>query len=285
MAKGRISVVTFSQEWHALAREAQLAGQQIATGVTALGRANQAQTGYYTQAFFGLSIGLERLGKLIVLADYAIDNSGRFLTDAELKKIGHNIATLLDTCEVLSVKYRAGKKHAERPNDTIHQGAVKTLTEFGRLSRYYDLDLIVQGKSAALTEPIEAWWKSVVQPILSKHYSKRQQEKDKLNATALAKLIGDSSYVLHQNEEGRTIDSIEALALRTGLTSVAQKYGRLYTLQIVRWLVFLLSDLSHIGAYERRIEPLLGLSEPFVVFMNEDNLLLSRKTWSVYPPY
>ncbi len=277
--------MTFSQKWRALAREAQLAGQQIATGVTALGRANHAQTGYYTQAFFGLSVGLERLGKLIVLADYAIDNSGRFLSDAELRKIGHNIGALLDTCEVPSAKYRVGKKHAERPNDTIHKGVVKTLTEFGKLSRYYNLDLIVQGKSAALTEPIEAWWKNVVQPILSKHYSKRQQEKDKLKASALTNLIGDSSHVLHQNEEGGSIDNIEALALHAGLTKVAQKYGRLYALQIVRWLVLLLSDLSHIGAYERRIEPLLGLSESFVMFGNEDGFLLSRKTWSVYPPY
>ena len=50
--------MTFSAEWRALQREAQLAAEQLAAGVTALGRANHAQTGLYSQAFFGLSVGL-----------------------------------------------------------------------------------------------------------------------------------------------------------------------------------------------------------------------------------
>jgi hypothetical protein len=82
----------FTQQWHALGREADLAAAQICSGVTALGRANHAQKGYYTNAFFGLSIGLERLCKLIVLADYAIDNSGQFPGNSDLMKCGHNIS-------------------------------------------------------------------------------------------------------------------------------------------------------------------------------------------------
>jgi hypothetical protein len=50
--------MTSPPEWHALDREAELAAEQIASGITALGRANHAQKGYYTQAFFGLSIRL-----------------------------------------------------------------------------------------------------------------------------------------------------------------------------------------------------------------------------------
>lgn len=67
--------------WHAMQREAQLAAAQVAHGVTALGWANHAQTGLYTQAFFGLSIGFERMGKLIFVTDHAINNSGVFPTD------------------------------------------------------------------------------------------------------------------------------------------------------------------------------------------------------------
>jgi hypothetical protein len=144
----------FSPEWHALGREAELAAEQIAAGVTALRRANHAQNGYYTQALFGLSIGLERLAKLIILADYAIDNSGRFLSNDELKKIGHDISSLFDRCASLSLKHRTDKEHSVRPNEPVHQGIVKTLTEFGMLSRYYNLDLIVGGKARLLPEPV-----------------------------------------------------------------------------------------------------------------------------------
>jgi hypothetical protein len=267
-----------------LAREAQLATQQIASGVAALGSANYAQPGYYTQAFFGLSIGLERLAKLIVVADHAISHSGQFPSNDALRKIGHDIAGLLDVCETLSTKHRAGKQHADRPNEPIHQGIIETLTEFGKLSRYYNLDLIVQGKAARalLPEPIGAWWRRVGQPILSKHYSTRQQQRDQVGAAAMATLMRDSLFVLHHTEEGVMIGDIEELMRHTGATNVVQKYGRLYTLQIVRWLAFLISDLSHTGADDKRIEPLFGLNEPFIMFMSEDRFLLTRKTWSIY---
>jgi len=55
----------FPPEWHTIGREAELAVEQTASGITALGRANHRRKGYYTQAFFGLSIGLERIAKLI----------------------------------------------------------------------------------------------------------------------------------------------------------------------------------------------------------------------------
>jgi hypothetical protein len=274
--------MAFSQEWHALGREAELAAEQIASGVTALGRASHAQKGYYTQAFFGLSIGLERLAKLIIICDYAIENSGRFPSNDELKKCRHDIASLVDICETLSTKHRTGKKHADRPNEPVHRGIIETLTEFGKLSRYYNLDLITQGKATRLPEPIEAWWSRVGQLILSKHYSKRQQERDAAKYRAMAMVMRSSTSVLHHSEEGIMIDDIETLMLHAGATNVVQRYGRLYTLQIVRWLAFLISDLSRIGADERRIEPLLWLNEPFAMFGGEDGYLRDRKIWSIY---
>jgi hypothetical protein len=167
-------------EWHALGREAELSAEQIASGVTALGRASHARKGFYTQAFFGLSIGVERIAKLILLAEYAITTSGEFPTNDILReRFGHDIATLLAHCEPLSMKYRAGKEYANRPLGDIHNGIVLTLTEFGKLSRYYNLDLIVGGKAATQPEPIKVWWERVGRPILSQHYSDREKERDR----------------------------------------------------------------------------------------------------------
>jgi hypothetical protein len=274
----------FSPEWQALGREAELAAEQIANGITALGRANHAQKGYYTQAFFGLSIGLERLAKLIIVADHAINNSGQFPSDSQLKKIGHDIADLCDLCDILSIKHRAGKKYAGRPNKPVHQEIIKTLTEFARLSRYYNLDLIAHGMAPRLPEPIQAWWKRVGQLVLSEHYTARQRERDASQSAAMAAMLRDFTNVLHHTEEGVVINDIEQLMNGAGATRIVQQYGRLYTLQIIRWLAFLISDLSHTGAYERRIEPLLGLDERFIIFMNEDGYLRRRKTWSIYRP-
>jgi hypothetical protein len=247
----------FSEEWHALRREAQLAAEQIALGVTALGKANHAELGI-TQAFFGLSIGLERLAKLILIADHAINNSGTFPTNDELKNIGHNIADLLDRCAALSNKYRSGKQYCEQPSDPVHHGIVMTLTEFGMLSRYYNLDLIVGGRAARLPEPVAAWWDRAGRPILARHHSERQRGKDRAQSIATAKLLGPA-YVLHHFEDTTPMSDLETLMMHVGATRIVQKYGRLYVLQLVRWLAYLMSDLSHTG----RIETVLGLDEPF----------------------
>jgi len=92
----------FDAQWRAVQREAQLAAEQAAHGITVLGRANHAQTGYYTQAFFALTIGLERMGKLIFLADHAIRSVGSFPNDRDLRKFGHDLKPLLSKCEEIS---------------------------------------------------------------------------------------------------------------------------------------------------------------------------------------
>ena len=183
---------------------------------------------------------------------------------------------------MLSQKHRSGKKFCEQPSDPIHQGIVTTLTEFGKLSRYYNLDLVVSGQAARLPEPVAAWWYRVGTPILHKHYSQRQRAKDGALAMAMANTFGGVTSVIHHSEDRTPINDLATLMTHAGATRMVQKYGRLYSLQLVRWLAYLMSDLSHIGAYTARIEPLLGLDEPFALFLLDDTYFLNRKSWSIY---
>jgi hypothetical protein len=99
---------------------------------------------------------------------------------------------------------------------------------------------------------------------------------------AIENILGDISTVIHSTEAGEPIRDIHTFFARSKATRVVQKYGRLYTLQIVRWLASIMFDLSHRGAYEQRIQALLGLHEPFTIFLNEDRYLGDRRTWSIY---
>lgn len=272
---------TFPTEWHALGREAELAAEQLAAGATLLRRANHAQQGLYTQAFFGLSIGFERVAKLAIVADYAIENKGRFPENRILRSIGHDIDILLNYCEPLSIKWRNGQDFSERPNLDVHEGIVETLTEFAKSSRYYNLDFLTGGRRP-FPEPVGAWWRRVGKPILQKHYSQRQREKDEEQSKLIHDVLSEHTMVLHHDEQEKKIDSIEAMMMQAKATSIVQKYGMFYTLQIVRWLAFLIAEISHRGAYQHRIEPLLGLDERFFIFMNTDDFLKGRKTWSIY---
>ena len=74
-------------EFVALAREAGIAAELLAAGVTALGRASSSQDGLYNQAFFNLSIGFERAAKLGIMLDYCIDHAGAFPTRCRAPQI------------------------------------------------------------------------------------------------------------------------------------------------------------------------------------------------------
>lgn len=92
-------------EWHALGREASLVRHLIGSGATAIGRANYAdKMGEYYTAFFGLSVGLERLSKLILVAHYAIENQGRMPDERVVRKFGHKLIDLTNEVENISEK-------------------------------------------------------------------------------------------------------------------------------------------------------------------------------------
>ena len=98
-------------EWHAIGRETALVRHLIGSGVTALGRANYAdKKGEYYTAFFGLSVGLERLAKLILVADYVISNSGQMPEERVVRRFGHKLVELMQAAT-------RGQKFADRRAD------------------------------------------------------------------------------------------------------------------------------------------------------------------------
>jgi len=271
----------FGPRRRAMQREAQLAAEQAAYGVTVLGRANHAQPGLYTQAFFALSIGLERMGKLIFLADHAISNGGVFPKDKELRKFCHNLSSLLSKCEEIGTIISQDQDYMARPNDPIHRGIEEVLSLFATNLRYYNLNHLT-GVDRGQEDPVALWWKKVATPIFDRHYSERQRKKDDAIAVNMESRIGETSSVFHTAENGNPIRDINSLFKRVGVTSIVQKYGRQYTMQIIRWLASIIFELSHLGGYKKQTQVLFGLHEPFIIFRQKDNYFRNRKTWSIY---
>ena len=270
----------FGVQWRAIQREAQLAAVQAAHGATVLRRANHAQVGRYTEAFFALSISLERMGKLIFLADHVI-NTGNFPKDQDLRAIGHDLNTILDKCETIGANVKPDRNYSSPLNDPIHIGIKEVLSLFATKLRYYNLNYLV-GTGQTQKDPIALWWEIVATPIIKKHFSSHRREKAEKGAALMESLLGDRSIVLHSTESSQSINDISKFWAHGQATQVVQKYGQLYTLQIIRWLSSLIYELSIIGAYEKRVEALLGLNEPFEIFLNNDTYLRGRKTWTVY---
>jgi len=273
--------MTFDARWRAIQRETQLAASMIARGVTALGSANHSVPGLYSQALFSLSIGFERAGKLVYIADHAIQYRGAFPTNDDLRAIGHDIAVLLPKCETIGGRVDPTRAFADKPNTPIHNGIIRTLSAFAKSSRYYNLNLLA-GDSRSQVDPIAQWWHEVGEPILAKHYTQRQRDRNESEANALQAALGTTVAVFHGDEAGTPINTLGEIVLRQGETKVVQKYGQLYVLQLARWFGSLIDSLSKSGAYDHRIHPLLGLDDAFDCFINQDAYLKSRRTWSIY---
>ncbi len=246
-------------EWHALGREASLVRHLIGSGATAIGRANYAdKMGEYYTAFFGLSVGLERLSKLILVAHYAIENQGRMPDERVVRKFGHKLIDLTNEVENISEKMQLSLSYS-RPIQEIPQKILECLDSFadarrGRYANFASLD----NPNLTGDEPVNKWWGEVAECILEKHYyGKVAQRRVEGSAELIDAMISPFTMVIHTNENGNTMLDVKSASIRTGQNAIVQKWGRYYSLAIVRWLATVLSELSHIACYKHGIDGFL----------------------------
>ena len=86
----------------------------------------------------------------------------------------------------------------------------------------------------------------------------------------MEELLGRHTVTRHHSERGELMSNIGTSVRHASATCVVQRYGRLYVLQIVRWLAALISGISQDASYKCQIEGFAGLDEPFKLFLNED---------------
>ena len=253
----------------------------IGSGVTGLGKANYAdKEGEYYTAFFGLSIGLERLAKLVLVADYTISNNSQMPTEEVVKNFGHKLVLLLDTVNDISINHNLGLGYT-RPNSQISTAIVECLDAFAdaRRGRYANFAALGD-PNLGQEEPIRKWWGDVVELILAEHYYEKPiQERVEGRAKIIDSLMSPVSMVFYFNEEGDTLQDVYSASVHTGQTEIVQRYGRFYALLVVRWLSDVFSQLSRKACDVYHVEAFFGVWEYFYTYLVDDNFLKSRKIW------
>lgn len=272
-------------EWKALNREASLVRQIIGSGATALGRASYGSGfGEYYAAFFGLSMGVERLAKLVLVADFAMDNGGRLPDQTVVRKYGHMLKSLVAQVNCIAVKHGITVPHIG-PDDPICAAIIECLDAFADASRgrYANFAAIGNPSFDPANEPVNKWWSEVVDPILTKHYRGTKAEAGVKQRAVLANaMIGGFTRVLFTDENGQMMSDVSTASERTGQTKWAQKYGRFYALCVVRWLSHIFSELVREASYKRRIGSLFGHYEFFTSYTVDNSFLLTRKIWPLH---
>ena len=272
-------------EWKALHREASLVRQLIGSGATALGRASYGSGfGEYYTAFFGLSIGIERLAKLILVADYALDNEGALPNQSVVRQYGHDLKALIRKVDQIASRRNISVPHLS-PTDPICAAVIDCLDAFSAASkgRYANFEAIGNPAFDPSDEPVNKWWNEVIEPILERHYRGKKAEAGvKQRAAIINAMMGNSTVVLFTNETGNVMSDLTTASERTGQTKWAQKYGRFYTLAVVRWLSHIFSDLTRHAGYQDGFESLFGHYEFFITYTVDDSSLRTRKVWPLF---
>ncbi len=270
-----------NKTWLAIHREASLAAEHLASGATLLGKANYAQQAYYYQAFFALSVGLERSAKLALAVDHRL-RTGAFPSEQELRKFGHNLAELLSRMDEMALARRLSGDWAVRPRKPINDAIVSVLTDFAsNVTRYYNLDLITGSSRIASTDPLKSWHEQVFIPTANLHYSAKRRERDQANATALAERIGGVTFVRFSSETGDFLTDVASASSMTGMTEAVRPHVRMYVLQLARFVSVVMSDLGR-SAQSQGCEDIPYLFEYFTIFYTDDASFRSRVTWSIH---
>lgn len=265
--------------WRPFMREAELTRQLLAAGLASLVKANHMDKGRFSRAFFELSIGLERLLKLVYLVDHATLNAGRLPTDKEMRtRFGHDLTQLYVAAGGIRRRLiDEGEEFEWRlPDVGLTERIVAVLAEFAKATRYYNLDFLL-GASKLGRDPIVAWNDDVARYLMSE-YPARLRQRDEAWAREADALLAGRALMLQETEGDATIDSVEASVLHGRRGEWIQRQATFHCAAIVRELVETLLVLSHRAQVGGHLQ-LPALHEYFALYCNDDRYLKGRRTF------
>lgn len=260
-----------------LLKEAQFTKEMLGAGVTQIRAANYATKGIYFQAFTSLSTGLERIGKLCLMLDHYIETGGKFPSfDYMKKEIGHKLNLLYQRSQEVIDARKITLGHYQDLSNPIHKSITKVLHDFAEGDRYSNVNLLVGSRQT--NDPIAAWAELIDCPLFDLRVSKMKKARITENASKMAKMMGEYTFVLHTSESGGEITNLEEASILTGVYEAVAPYRQLYVLHVIRYWTELLSKLETISQKIGR-EDIPFFSELFGAFYNDDSYFRTRKTW------
>ena len=211
--------------------EANIANDMMLDGLTGLRKANNFEIEKYYKSFFLLSIGIERLLKLILIYEYKKKNDGKLPSNKILKDSGHNIKKMIKTsCPNLLDKY-------------IYNIVIEFITDFAKNTRYYNLDILTGKELEA--DPISVW--NIIEGIILKTYNAKIPVIQ--NNQILKNMIKEFTDMHITLSDGTTTDNIEPLLFEIETKDIIQGYNVLVFYEIIQSLVEILVDYQGNNTY------------------------------------
>lgn len=209
----------FTEKERNLANEASLTSSLLGNGLDALRKADLYNKGLYYQAFFSLSIGVERLLKSLVINKYRVNNDKTFPTDINPREFGHDLIKL---CEYTGVKFES---------NPLHIKMVTFLNDFAKRSRYYNIDSMMN-TNVRYDDPLSDWY-LLSQDILNSSKKKKIIK----NKQEFASLIDSVSLIRFNDLQGKEITNAMGLLEEFESRNIIQSYSVQFMFEVITKLV------------------------------------------------
>lgn len=213
----------FNEQEKLLLLEANLTLATIADGLDCLKNADTYKKGLYYQAFFSLSIGIERIIKLIIIDKYRIENQGEFPSNKIIRNYGHEL-------------YKMVKEYDPKLlENKIYNKVIIFLDNFAKKTRYYNLDILT-GKQVEFLNPLSNW-NEIEKEILEEYNVKI---KPIANKKILANLINQTFDIMYLNNSLQTVNSGMGILEEFETRETFQEYNVLVCYKIIKSLIGIL---------------------------------------------
>lgn len=180
----------FHNHYHLLVSESELIEWMLYTGLTLIRNSNEAPNGKTTSGFYNLSIGIERLCKLIIITNHMSNNKLVPPSNSTIKSYSHDIRKLI--LNIINDSSIKSDSLISTYQDTT-QDIISLLSEFGRSTRYQNINELSTNDKT--TDPLIKW-----QAILKKIYKNEmpQYTKKKILEEGLfyTNMFKNNSYFL-----------------------------------------------------------------------------------------
>lgn len=262
--------------------EALLASASLRDGLTALNKCKYHDKGSFYNSFFQLSIGLERFFKIIYVVQYMIENDLNKPTYSQLRKPGHDISILHQNAVTVAMKYEKHDKDTWVLND--EQSAILTmLSEFGKETRYYNLNTIVEDKKS-INDPLEQW-NDILECCYWKYISPTKRERLSKEVIAWAERNRLYGFTNQFGLDGHIMTHVDQYLLNWKVNKISPyiAWEIISMLQPYYFLLISLRDTVQLKEQEKGIKDPLApyFHEVFPYFLLDRARAKSRRNWLI----
>jgi len=268
------NVPKFPASFILLQQEGYLMSSCLSRGLTDVRIAN-VNKGILYSGFFNLSIGIERLLKVIIVIDHMLQHDLSVPTKKQMKAYGHDIVNLYDTCvEIGKKRYTQIQSRSEM--DVIDHELLSFLSDFAITTRYHNLDAL--SKSQSNLDPLLRW-NNLITSILDNDVSAKQRDKIIAQAKAISTAIDDVTFTFMHGLDQNSLTTTDVMAL-PGLHNQAARFAVLRLIKKLSTIRDLLANVSH-EAYnlDTPLPPFPQMQEFLQWLWDDRQYVLNKKKW------